>query len=356
VPETFDWKPRCRPPKRLVTPVRLDVDGVTGPTRGQARSRRWRQSSRGWYVPADVDATLPEQRIVETAVLLPPGGAITGWAGARWWGAGYFDGLAPDGRTLLPVPLGLGVDGDVRARPGIRLSRDRLPAEEVVTVRGVPCATVERALFDEMRQASDEREATVALDMVAAAELTSINRMRRFTSTKSGWNGRPQVVAALDLADENSWSPAESRLRLVWMIDAELPRPLTNQPVFDLRGRLIGIADLFDPVAGVVGEYDGAAHRRLRRHSLDVRREHEFRRAGLEFFKVVSLDMLDVDLVVDRMLSTRSRAKFLPPAQRRWTLTPPEDWYDDPLGAWPLDDRLEYRESLHRQDEALGFG
>jgi hypothetical protein len=329
--------------------VPLDPEGVAGPTRGQARSRRWRRSSRGLYVPADVDATVPEQRIVEAAVLLPPGGAITGWAAARWWGAGYFDGVAPDGRIVLPVPLAMGTGGDIRARAAVRLTRDRLPAEEVARVRGVPCATIERALFDEMRQASDEREATVALDMVAAAELSSIRRMRRFTDTLAGWNGRPLVVAALDLADENSRSPAESRLRLVWMLDAGLPRPLTNQPVFDLRGRLIGIADLLDPVAGVVGEYDGAAHRGLRRHSHDVRREDRFRRAGLKYFKVVSLDMLDTDLVVDRMASTRSRAKFLPPAQRRWTVTPPEGWYDDPLDGLPLDDRLELRELL-RQD------
>lgn len=346
-----DWSPCCSPPTGLVRPVRLDPAGVTGPTRGRARSRTWRRSSHGFYVPSHVDSTVPEQRVLESAVLLSEGGAVTGWAALRWRGAGYFDGLAPDGRTVLPVPLAVGAHGDLRRRPGITVSRDRLSAEEVTTLRGVPCATVERALFDAMRKCPDEREAAVAMDMAAAAELTSVRRMRRYVGTRTGWNGRPQVEAALELADENSMSPAETRMRLVWMLDAGLPRPLVNRPVFDLRGGLIGIADLLDPVAGVVGEYDGAAHRGLRRHSKDVRREDRFRRAGLEYFKVVSLDMLDRELVVDRMLATRARAKFLRPDQRRWTLTPPDGWYADPLEAWPLDDRLDYREMLRAEQE-----
>lgn len=345
-----EWTSRCLPPRGLARPVRLDPAGRTGPTRGQARGRGWRQTSRGFYVRAAVDGTVPEQRILEASVLLPPAGAVTGWAAARWRGAGYFDGLARDGRTPRPVVLAVGVDGDLRERAGIKVSRDRLPTEEVSVVRGVSCTTIERALFDEMRKADNVREAVVAMDMVAAAELTSISRLRAFAGSKPGWNGRPQVMAALDLASEESRSPAETRLRLVWVIDAGLPPPLVNCPVFDLRGTLLGIADLFDPVAGVVGEYDGAAHRRAGRHHRDVRREDQFRRAGLEYFKVVGLDMLDTGFVVDRMLTTRSRAAFLPANARRWTLEAPPGWYDDPLATATLDERLAHREWLRALD------
>lgn len=343
-----EWSPRCGHPRDLVKPVPLDPTGLAGPTRGQARGRRWRQSSRGVFVPTTVDGAVPEQRILEASVLLPDeDGAVTGWAGCRWRGAAYFDGTAADGRTAHPVALAFGAEHNPRPRPGIRILRDRLDPEDVGILHGVRCATVERSLFDEMRGPIDLREAVVAMDMAAAAELTSIARMRRFCTARTGWNGVPQVRSALDLASEDSMSPNETRMRLVWVLDAGLPVPLCNQPVFGRRGDLIGVADLLDPVAGVVGEYDGAAHRGAHRHRRDVMREERFRRAGLEYFKVVGLDLLDPGLVVDRMRSTRARARALPPGRQNWTMTPPEGWYDSPLEAMPLDERLAHREWLH---------
>ena len=272
---------------------------------------------------------------------------MTGWAVCRLRGAAFFDGLERDGTTHRPVPLAIGPDHLLQQDRAVTISRDRLDADELRVAHGIPCTSMVRALFDEMRWADDEREAVVAMDMVAAAELMSIGRMRSYVEHRSGWRGVPQVRRALDLADENSMSPNETRMRLIWVLDAGLPGPLVNQPVFDLQGKLLGIADLLDPIAGVVGEYDGAAHRGARRHRRDVMREDLMRRAGLEYFKVVGLDLMDVRVVVERMLSTRARAKFLAPDERAWTLVPPVDWYQSPLDAMNLDQRLEYQASLH---------
>lgn len=145
---------------------------------------------------------------------------------------------------------------------------------------GIRITREERALFDEMRAAPDVREAVVVADMGAAAEITSIRRMRVFVAAHEGWKGVRQVRAALDLAEEDSRSPNETRTRLVWQIDADLPRPLVNQEVWDLDGRLLGIADLLDPVAGVVGEFDGADHRGALRQSKDIGRETGLRAMG----------------------------------------------------------------------------
>lgn len=69
------------------------------------------------------------------------------------------------------------------------------------------------------------------------------------------------VRSALLLADERSWSPFESRVRVVWVVECGLPRPLVNQEVFDRRtGRLLGVADLLDIEAGLVVECDGGEH------------------------------------------------------------------------------------------------
>ena len=230
MPEHHRWDPVRRPPAGLVRPVPVDPRGVDGPTRGQAAGPRWRRTSHGLYVPASVDDAVPEQRIVEQAARLPPQGAVTGWAACLLHGAALLDGLLPDGTTRRPVPLAVGPNARIAVDSGVRLSRDRLDAAERTVRRGIPCVTVGRAVFDAMRTAVDLREAVVVMDMVAAAELTSVSRMREYLRSRSGWSGVGQVRAALDLASEHTRSPNETRLRLVWVLDAGLPAPRGEPP------------------------------------------------------------------------------------------------------------------------------
>ena len=113
---------------------------------------------------------------------------------------------------------------------------------------------------------------------------------------------------------------------LVWVMDAELPRPVCNQPVFDLAGNLLAIPDLFDVEAGCAGEYQGADHKDGERHRQDVARHDRLRSAGIEVFEVVGGDLMDADLVAKRMHASRERSLFLPPDRRRWTLEKPAWW------------------------------
>jgi hypothetical protein len=229
---------------------------------------------------------------------------------------------------------------------GVLFLQDQLDDEQVTRL-GIPVTTPRRALFDAMRLAEDVREATVAMDMMAAADLMPISWMRTYVATRAGWRGVPQVRRALDLADEHSRSPNETRMRLIWVIDAGLPRPLVNPPVFTLHGSLLGHADLFDEEAGLFCEYDGAEHRRAARHASDVAREERCRRAGLEYVKITGPDLRRPDRVVDRLLSTRGRARFLAERHRRWTLTPPPGWFGSPEESMSLQQRLEHRAMLH---------
>lgn len=118
-----------------------------------------------------------------------------------------------------------------------------------------------------------------------------------------------------------------------------------NRPVFDLSGRLICVADLFDPVAGMVVEYDGAEHRKIRRHARDVEREELCRQVGLEYCKVTALDMRDSAVVLDRFESVRRRALFLPAGRRQWTLDYPPGWRHTES----LDEKLARRMGVARQ-------
>jgi hypothetical protein len=264
--------------------------------------------------------------VAEVAAFLPPAGALTGWAALLLHGAAYLDGTAADGRTPLPVPVRLPSGHHLGRHAGLLTVRGDLPA--ITRAGGLPCATVDLAVLDGMRLQRDRREAVVLVDMAVAARLTTLRRVRHLVESRS-WRGVPGVPTArwaLAQASEASASPPETRYRLVWTQDAGLRRPLVNQPVFDLRGRLLGYPDLLDVEAGLVGEYDGEDHRRSLRHSHDVGREALFRSHGLEVTRATSWDLRDPASLADRVLEARRRARFEPPGRRAWTLSPPPDW------------------------------
>jgi very-short-patch-repair endonuclease len=193
----------------------------------------------------------------------------------------------------------------------------------------------------------DPREAVVAMDMAAAAGLVSVRRMAAYLDREVGTSGVRRARRALRLASELSRSPNETRMRLVWVLDAGLPRPLVNPPVFSRQGRFLGYVDLLDPEAGVVGEYDGADHRGAARHSKDVGREDRLRGAGLEVFRVTGPDLPRTDLLVERMRATRARAHRDGEDHRQWTTVPPP-WWDEPPSLDELLDRRDVLRELHR--------
>jgi hypothetical protein len=320
------WQPVCVRPSGLVLPVRLDPTGESGPTRSAARGKRWRRVAQGWYVPAAVDGTVVEQRILEQSVRLPGTGAITAWAALRWRGAAYFDGTDQGGRRTLPIPLVIGGTGNLRPDPAVALSWEQFAPWEREFVAGLGCASVERALFDETRRVGSLRPAVVAIDMAAAAKVITVAEFAAYVEIRPAWTGIGIPRGAVDLASDDSRSPQETLLRLVWVIDARLPPPLCNKPLFDLDGRFLGYPDLFDPVAGLVGEYDGADHLADDRRSADRTREELFRDHGLEYVPVVRGEMKQRDMVVRRIRSAYRRAPFLPPDRRRWTLDEPA-WF-----------------------------
>ena len=322
-------RPRCERPS-LVVPVRLDPLGLWGPTRQQARGSAWRSPSHGWHVPSSVDGEVVEQRILEQATRLHPGGAVTAWAALRWQGARFFDGTESGGRVRLPVPLHCGPRGNLRKGPDAAVIRGLLDAEDCLVVAGLPCTTPTRAVFDEIVRRGRLRPAVIAVDMACAAGLMTVEELTLNLWRRIAWTGVPLARKVVVLAIDHSRSPQESRLRLIWVIDAGFPPPLCNRAVFDLQGNLLGYPDLLDEEAGMIGEYDGAHHRDADQHRSDTERAAMFRDHGLEYATFVGPDLDDLGRVVQRLQRTRGRALFLPPEQRSWTLEPPPGW-DRPL-------------------------
>lgn len=314
----------------LILPVRPGMPGA--PTAKQARGRRWRRTARGLVVPAEPPSTV-EQRIAEVGGTLPLGGMVTGWAALRLLGAGWFDGFDRSGRVAQPVPVRM-PHGSRVATPGAVIRRARY-ACGVRLVQGVVCADPETAVLDAMESAADDREAVVVLDMAMAAELTSRRRIRAALDRDPRRRLRRRTLHAIDLADERSASPQESRLRLVWMLDAGAPRPLLNVDLETLSGDFICRPDLLDLRLGVCGEYDGAEHRTRERHRSDEERIERSREAGLERFTVVAGDSVETQVRRMRAAIARAEARIAEP--RRWRVRP--------IRGFSLDDRLDFYDS-----------
>jgi len=272
-----------------------------------------------------VSADEPEQRIFEASMLLPEYGGVTGWAALRWAGARYLDGCTTDGE-LRPVPLAV-MHSDIRPRPGVLVTSERLAPRDLTAVDGFSITTHVRSVGFEMRYAETLWPAVICFDMAAYDDLVSIAEMVAYTATLNGWTGVPQCRAALALVSENSWSPMETYMRLVWVLICEFPAPLCNQPIFDRNGRHVGTPDFLDVEAGVVGEYEGPIHLNGKRRGRDLVREAAFRRLGLECVSMVGADRQSLDTtIVPRMVEARQRARFEAESTRAWTVVPPPWW------------------------------
>ena len=134
-----------------------------------------------------------------------------------------------------------------------------------------------------------------------------------------------QARDALVEADENSWSPQETRMRGVWTRRAGLPRPLCNAPVFTLDGRHVGTPDLVDPETGLAGQYNGSDHLSLVGAATDVKQEAAYRDLGLETVTMLATDWRDLDGFVERLHAAARRARS-GPRSRAWTVDPPDWW------------------------------
>ena len=245
---------------------------AAGTSKDVIAGSRYRALHRGVHVAADVPDS-PDLRILAVVELMRPGDVLGGWAAARLLGSPHIDGQGPDGAedVLVYVPLG----ARRARRAGVRLVRAEV--SDVVEVGGVLVTGAVATVVDLIRWATDWREGVVAAECLLSTGRVSLVDVTRFVAAHAGLRGLPLVRRALPHLSRYSWSPGETRLRLVWELQAGLVRPLANVEVFSVSGHLLGVTDLLDPEAALIGEYDGrAAHRgqvrkdRLREEALEA--------------------------------------------------------------------------------------
>lgn len=255
---------------------------------------------------------------------------LGGWAAGFVHGIDLLDGLDAQTMRQLPILVCLGRDLGRASTGNVVYSRDRLPGADRCENYGVSVASPLRTAFDGARLSDNFAEAVAFLDACAHERLVALDELNDYVRrrTGQGWRGIGRVQHALELADMATRNMWESRLRVCYVREARLPRPMVNRPVFDVWGRLVGIPDLLDPHSGLVVEFDGQDHRRRRgQHRDDNAREERFESLGLIVVRSDSLDLMHHRPELVRRLRTayvrgcrRDRTKD------RWTLAEPE-WF-----------------------------
>ncbi|OCB33960.1 hypothetical protein A5675_21425 [Mycobacterium malmoense] len=244
-------------------------------TRGQLRWR-YRRIHRDVYVPKNAPRSLRDN--IRAAWLWSGRRAIiAGRAAAALHGAKWVDDLAP---IEIIGPFN-------HPPPGIIIRRERVGAEDVVELDGLPITNPVRTAFDLGRHLP-RRLAVTHLDALSAATgLRPADVARLFARSKGVRNVR-RCRTALSLMDGGAQSPKESWLRLV-LIDAGLPRPTTQIRVTD--GRLVAYLDMGWEEPMVALEYDGEQHRTDRRQYVkDIRRAETVGSLGWIVIRVINED------------------------------------------------------------------
>jgi hypothetical protein len=268
------------------------------------------------------------QRIYDAAETLPCRGAVGGWAAGHVLGATDLDGLGFSGKIQEPLPLLLPTRLHLAPREGVVHWRSPLGDEDLVEIDGVRVTKPVRTAFDVGRRSRTLERAVVSLDVMARQLGVSADDVARYADKHPRARGRPLLKRALPLVDARSRSVGESRLRVLWIVEAGLARPECNPHLIDDLGQVVGMPDLLLVASGLVGEYDGAHHRDLRAHTLDNAREEDFESLGLVVVRATSLDLGPRRLVtVRRLLAGQQRALALGSGGADW------GWRPGPLPA-----------------------
>jgi hypothetical protein len=172
---------------------------------------------------------------------------------------------------------------------GLIVRNERLATDEITRVAGIPVTTRARTAFDLGRYLSRD-EAIARLDALMRASPFSVEDVLLLAKRYRGARGLKALQAALPLIDGGAASPQETRLRLLF-VDAGLPKPTTQVPVCDHRGRLIRMLDMGWEDYMVAAEYDGDQHRTNRaQYVKDARVLPKLERMGWNVIRVIKED------------------------------------------------------------------
>jgi len=220
---------------------------ATGDLTRRDLRRRYTKVHRNVYSPAGVELTAVDR--ARAAWL---------WSGRRATLVGH-SAAALLGSKWVPADLPAEVAHSRRGVPnGIAMRSKCIRNDELCTVDGMQCTTAARTAYDLGRRLP-LGVAVIRIDALLDATHCGIAEVEMIAARYPGARGVRRLRTALDLADRGAESPQETRLRLL-LVHSGLPRPVTQIPVADDRGRVRRRIDMGWPQWTVGVEYDGEQH------------------------------------------------------------------------------------------------
>ncbi|MGH3069681.1 MAG: hypothetical protein ACRDMI_13985 [Streptosporangiaceae bacterium] len=170
--------------------------------------------------------------------------------------------------------------GSYTGRRGVLVHIAALPADHVVSYRGVPLTSVPRTVVDLARTLPFAQGVAVA-DSALHAGLTSKSELAAVIADCARWRGLRQARDVAAFSDARSESVLESLSRVVFH-QARLPPPDLQVWVGD-DGEVIGRVDFLWRRYGTIGEADGAfKYETPARARAQLDRDARLRAAGYE--------------------------------------------------------------------------
>ncbi|MEE3064891.1 MAG: DUF559 domain-containing protein [Actinomycetota bacterium] len=246
-------------------------------TRGQL-SNGYTRLFRNVYVSRDADVTAA---LRARAGWLWSGrqGVVAGFSAAALHGSKWVEGA-----TVVDL-----IHDNRHPQAGIRAHGDRIEDDEITAVGGISVTSPPRTTLD-LGCWYPITAAVAGIDALARATRIKAADVELLAERYSGRRGIMQAREAIALCDSGAQSPKESWLRIV-LVQAGLPPPQTQIPVFDHFGEPVAYLDMGWEELKVAVEYDGEQHRNDRRqYTWDVRRLETLERLGWIVIRVVAGD------------------------------------------------------------------
>jgi hypothetical protein len=176
-----------------------------------------------------------------------------------------------------------------RPPAGVIARKERIADDEIAYVDGVPVTTIARTALDLGRFRS-RGQAIARMDALMRAAPFSGEDVLLLAKRYRGARGVKRLKEAMPFVDGGAASPRETWLRLLY-VDAGLPKPKTQIPIYDSDGTLLRTVDMGWEEFKVLSEYDGDQHRTDRpQYVKDLRVIPKIERLGYIVQRVIKED------------------------------------------------------------------